>query len=316
MEDLTMKTINLIRQSQEELNVDLLESLRNSLEELVYSEIDFCSDEWHEMCDKIIDFQADDGSFNLLDSFEIESDSRVYFCYEPTYICTALIMKTHLENKDFFAEKDPNALKRALEMCCGRGLEGHGYDAFCGQIKALNYFIKCDVNKFLKLYPDTCPKFTELIEDIKREFALRSQNKLYYESWGENYSEDILRIDAYFRNERYVFVYGTLMKDQVNHDAFLKEAQFIGTGTIEGYDIFDLGYYPGIICGTAKVIGEVYRLNEDTEMAIDRLEDEGTLFIKTPVNVRMDDGAICASMAYVYNRSVKGCTKIVGRYGI
>lgn len=310
-----MKTIKLIRQSQEELNMDLLESLRSSLEALIYSDIDFCSEEWHKMRDKIIDFQVENGSFNLLDTFQVESDCRVYYCYESTYICTALLMKTHLEDRDFFAGNQ-NILARALEMCCDRGLRGHGYDAFCGQIKALDYFIRCDVNEFLNLYPDLSPKFTGLIEDIKRIFALRSQNKHYYESWGENYSEDILRIDAYFKNERYVFVYGTLMKGQKNHDAFLKEGQYIGAGTIEGYDIYDLGYYPGIIVGTDKVIGEVYRVDEDTERTLDRLEDEGSLFIKTPVNVRMDDGANCASVAYVYNRSVKGCTNIVGRYGI
>ena len=39
-------------------------------------------------------------------------------------------------------------------MCCARRLQGHGYDSMDGQIKAINYFMKCNIKDFLKKYPN------------------------------------------------------------------------------------------------------------------------------------------------------------------
>ena len=65
-------------------------------------------------------------------------------------------------------------------------------------------------------------------------------------------------------NNTYVFVYGTLMKNYRNH-GYLETSTYIGDGSIEGYEIYDLGRYPGIIKGSGIVFGEVYQVTEETE---------------------------------------------------
>ena len=111
----------------------------------------------------------------------------------------------------------------------------------------------------------------------------------------------------------YVFVYGTLMTNQRNH-GYLKDATYIGDGAIEGYEIYDLGRYPGIIEGNGTVFGEVYQVTEEIEKRLDYLEEEGDLYLKKPEMVRLDENQILECKVYVYNKSVDGCQKLDGRY--
>lgn len=111
----------------------------------------------------------------------------------------------------------------------------------------------------------------------------------------------------------YVFVYGTLMRNYRNH-GYLETSTYIGTGSIEGYEIYDLGRYPGIIAGSGTVFGEVYQVTEETEKELDYLEEEGDLYLKKPEMVKLDNGETLEAMVYVYNKSVAGCKKLDGRY--
>ena len=113
----------------------------------------------------------------------------------------------------------------------------------------------------------------------------------------------------------YVFVYGTLMRNQRNH-GYLEEATYIGDGSLEGYGIYDLGRYPGIIEGHGTVYGEGYQVTKETEKRVDYLEEEGDLYLKKPEMVRLDNGETVLAMVYVYNKSVFGCKKLEGRYGV
>ena len=114
-------------------------------------------------------------------------------------------------------------------------------------------------------------------------------------------------------NNTYVFVYGTLMKNYRNH-GYLETSTYIGDGSIEGYEIYDLGRYPGIIEGSGTVFGEVYQVTEETVEKLDYLEEEGDLYIKKPEMVKLDNGETLEAMVYVYNKSVSGCKKLDGRY--
>jgi gamma-glutamylcyclotransferase (GGCT)/AIG2-like uncharacterized protein YtfP len=72
-----------------------------------------------------------------------------------------------------------------------------------------------------------------------------------------------------------VFVYGSLLKGMGNHP-LLKDSKCIGT-TIspEGFDMIDLGYFPGVLQNDesiGKVIGEVYEVDDDTLRRLDCLE--------------------------------------------
>ena len=90
----------------------------------------------------IIDFQDDDGSFKLFDTFKIPSDARVDFCYIPTYLATASLMKAYLSDPESFTEKETLALSDGLKMSTARNLRGHGYEGLKGQIEAVNIFMK------------------------------------------------------------------------------------------------------------------------------------------------------------------------------
>lgn len=114
-------------------------------------------------------------------------------------------------------------------------------------------------------------------------------------------------------NKIYAFVYGTLMKNRRNH-GYLKDSTYIGDGAIDGYEMYDLGTYPGIVAGNGTVLGEVYQITEETEKRLDYLEEEGDLYIKKPEVVRLNNTQTVSAMVYVYNKSVSGCEKIDGKY--
>ncbi len=96
---------------------------------------------------EILDFQAEDGSFALVDSPRIESDARVEFCYEPSYLCSALLMEEVMRHKEP-PEALVDALRRALKFCCGRGLQGHGYESEEGEERAMGWFLRCGLEDF------------------------------------------------------------------------------------------------------------------------------------------------------------------------
>lgn len=306
------KTIKLLRQNHLNPNMKELDETRRELEELINDRYDF-ENSWNDVIKQIIQFQYEDGSFNLLDSYRIDSDYRVEYCHEPTYICSALLIKALLEDKDVFTGKEDIILSKALYMCCARGLSGHGYDSIRGQIKAINYFINCDVKTFLIKYPHICPKFTEMFKQIKEQYAKYVKEQRFTGVWGEDYENEIRNIYKYF-NDTPVLVYGTLMKGQSNHDYFLGNANFLGKAMLPNYEMYDLGSYPGIVEGFGKVQGEVYGVDDSILESIDYLESEGNLYIRKLVKVFLSNDEIMDAWCYIYNRSVEGYDKINGRY--
>ena len=72
---------------------------------------------------------------------------------------------------------------------------------------------------------------------------------------------------------RYVFVYGTLRRGQVNDINRLQPAPvFLGTTRIQGV-LFDLGAYPGLtLGGRTWVLGEVYAIEPALERQLDVIE--------------------------------------------
>lgn len=309
-----MKNIRLIRQNHENPDFTELNAMRKELEQLLASDLDAPDFDWASLVDSLTSFQAKDGSFNLLDSYNIESDCRVDYCHEPTYICTALLMKAYLQSENLLRGKEQTILSRAMHMCCERGLEGHGYDSLSGLIFAVNCFLKCGVVEFLERYPDICQEFTEMFAVIREDFEFRVDNEQFLGTWGESYEDSIRSINDAFQCTG-IFVYGTLMKGQRNHDAFLRDESFVGTGTIEGYDMYDLGSFPGITGGTGKVYGEVYRVTPEELKRIDRLEGEGFLYKKVRTSVRMADSSEMHAFVYMYLQDVAGCEQLRGKYG-
>ena len=91
---------------------------------------------------------------------------------------------------------------------------------------------------------------------------------------------------------RYVFVYGTLRSGGSNDIArWLPAPQFVGAAEIAG-TLHDLGAYPGArLGGSARLHGEVYRIEPALEAQLDRLEevrpDDQGEYLKRQVQVQV-----------------------------
>ena len=306
-----MMKIALERINAERPDFDRLYEMRNSLSEFL-EEItetkDSCIERetYTENLNTIIEFMDEKGSFSLLDSFKVPNDAVFDFCYMPTYVCAAILMKAVLLHESNPDAKAIKALPETLGMCCRGKLRGHGYEAFAGQIEAIKIFIKGGLNEFLRNYPDMCPEFTKMFDEIKTDFADKINKKDFTGCWGEDYESDIREINKYFA-DNCVFVYGTLLEGEVNH-RLMESNELIGRGEVAGYDMYDLGYYPGIIPGSGKVKGEVYKVDNIDEL--DGLEEEGYLYIRKAMPIKTENGKMCMAYVYEYNRSVEGCEKI------
>lgn len=74
------------------------------------------------------------------------------------------------------------------------------------------------------------------------------------------------------KNIHRVFVYGSLKRGGSNHH-LLAGASFEGEAAVEGLEMWDTGRgFPACAPGDGTVEGEVYRVDEATLAAVDRLE--------------------------------------------
>lgn len=98
-----------------------------------------------------------------------------------------------------------------------------------------------------------------------------------------------------------VFVYGTLLRGEVNH-RLLGEAKFVGPHRTEPcFTMFNTGAYPALVRGgQAAAVGEVFDVDETGLLRLDRLEDYPRLYdrvlIPTPYG---------RAWVYLYRGSVK-----------
>ncbi|MEN1760525.1 gamma-glutamylcyclotransferase family protein [Anoxynatronum sibiricum] len=101
-----------------------------------------------------------------------------------------------------------------------------------------------------------------------------------------------------------VFVYGTLMQRQSNHH-YLSNSQRLGEGIVQGYQLYHLGAYPGMVPSAgSEVKGEVYRINETTLAQLDELEDEGGEYRRVKMAVRVAADTLEEVYGYVYQLPV------------
>jgi len=96
-----------------------------------------------------------------------------------------------------------------------------------------------------------------------------------------------------------VFVYGTLLRGCSNSHV-MKEAggKCIGKAVLKGYEMYSNGYYPMIIKGTGRVIGELYEVDNAGLERIDRLEGYPHLYIREAVTVQLESGELVKALVY------------------
>ena len=103
-----------------------------------------------------------------------------------------------------------------------------------------------------------------------------------------------------------IFVYGTLKRDGALHK-LVKDAKYLGVDKLQGYMMFELGWFPGVIKTDdlrSSIYGEVYEINDDALFMIDIAEGSEnqsgneSLFNRETCTTRFGDAFI-----YLYNRS-------------
>ncbi|ARM77025.1 gamma-glutamylcyclotransferase [Acidianus manzaensis] len=70
----------------------------------------------------------------------------------------------------------------------------------------------------------------------------------------------------------YLLAYGSLRYGFELHH-FLKSCRFVGIAFAEGYKMYDIGNYPGVIKGDGIIWGEVYEVDENLIRLLDEVED-------------------------------------------
>lgn len=212
------------------------------------------------------------------------SDCRVDFVYETTYMNTAMIMYSLVHYDSIKTVPGlMDILPKVLTGCMGRGFMGHGIENFAGFINAMRIFARAGIKTFLNEYSDQFREFAEFFED-RLELLIRMSEDKLRDDWGYSYkvpSRAILELLSHDRCPIRLFVYGTLMQGQGAHH-YLEDAKYIGEYALDGYSMYDLGSFPGILQDRRdrRVLGEVYEVTPEQIPFMDNYEGEGNLYIR------------------------------------
>lgn len=106
-----------------------------------------------------------------------------------------------------------------------------------------------------------------------------------------------------------VFVYGTLKTGGENHRYLAGQRLLGAASTTEGYTLFSLGDYPGMVRSGGpgrQVLGELWEVDDACLRALDELEGvaEG-LYERVPVALQPPFASVPAE-TYLYRRSIAG----------
>ena len=104
------------------------------------------------------------------------------------------------------------------------------------------------------------------------------------------------------------------MKNCYNHERYLKGQKYLGQAILPGYALYNLGSFPGIIPDIEeRVLGELQEIDQQILRQLDRLEDNGSLYIRQSAGVWFEEIEIIAEV-YVWNGEVRQEDKIDFRF--
>ena len=259
---------------------------------------------------ELLSLQDIDGSFKLLDTYEVPGDVRVEFCHTPTYIGAAVLMREVLSGRGDFAD----ALVKALEACMHRKLEGHGYEAEDGRMDALNTFIKGGLRAFLETQHELCPGFHQMIHNILHEYnsAIRLKNTL--RGWGEDYREEWQRLTVELSlKARFYVAYGSNMaKDQMFGRC--NSPVVIGATYVEDWQLTMPSYANLEPQKGSRTPVIVWKIDAADEKRLDRYEGYPDMYDKTDIIITVNSKRISA-MAYVMTDEYKRRSDVQVRPG-
>lgn len=210
------------------------------------------------------------------------------------YTLTSAMMNAFMTDRNLLGAEGECRFEDALRHSCNWMLTADKPGEVHRLIKAMNILIKGGLREFSIYHRDFCP----YVDAMLRKAIPRLEKKVT-----EN--EEAFAIVEHFRHRR-VFVYGTLMRGQSNHESFLKDEWYAGAGIVCGFDMYDMGSYPGIVKGSGDVTGELYEVPASAIESLDQLEGEGSLYLRECLPVIREDGSISFAEAYIYNRDIDG----------
>lgn len=262
----------------------------------------------------------------------LPGDARVDYLYSPTYLAAAIAMGIlnrfpEIADGEYLSGSGSMATDTAMRIlsgvmlaCTQRGFSGHGYDAMSGKLDALEIFIKADALRFIAKHPALCPEFNRCFLRAFDECRTAYDRGQLVGMWGEDYTErfsELLKCDganlsrfdpcnlakAFGPDADYVFVYGTLMRGQAAAEK-MSGALFLGDALLDGYTMYDLGAYPGIVpAGGDRVFGQMYLADAALMAELDVYECVGELYRRETASVTVAGLALRAQV-YVYIKPV------------
>jgi gamma-glutamylcyclotransferase (GGCT)/AIG2-like uncharacterized protein YtfP len=85
-----------------------------------------------------------------------------------------------------------------------------------------------------------------------------------------------------------VAVYGSLKKGFGNH-RLLTNAEYLGVDKIDGWDMYGLGGFPGIVAGEGSIHIEVYKVDDEEMARLDMLEGYPSFYDRKQVSTQHGD---------------------------
>lgn len=123
-------------------------------------------------------------------------------------------------------------------------------------------------------------------------------------------------------NAEYLFVYGTLLRNEASemHSLIADHAVFVDVATYNGI-LYRIDHYPGAVPSTdpvRKVHGEVYSIDDPGVVfpVLDAYEECGpnfprpNEFIRQKQSVILSDGRVLQTWIYIYNHSTETLPEI------
>lgn len=272
-------------------------------------------DELKPFIEELIRNQEADGMWRMIYSDDMPYESVVEYWKYPTTLFTAAMIGFKLRHPEESAKLHgfEDSLYRALDIVEKGRLSGHGLDYFNFKIKTLKLLLQGGVMEFVEKYPDKHKAFNEMILLSKSEIekALEEGKTRFYYDLDFRLRLEELSGMLNGRDEVYLFVYGTLMRDRRQGQTYLDGSEFKGEYILNDYELYDLGHYPGIVEKPyGKVKGELYAVPKEKLPEIDIYEAEGSLYRRKTVRVRSGEGEGLDAYAYVYSKSVEGKPKV------
>ena len=252
-------------------------------------------------------------------------DARIDFFYMPTYLNTAFLMQAFRMMPELICERVPDfkeKLGRAMTACSGRGFSGHSYDKN-DFVRGMQIFASVRTKEFIRSHREIVPEvfrntYCAALRSIERDmFDEKVYQRRIKNSWECDHLKEYREILAMENAGRHtLFVYGSLMKGGYNHPGVMADAEYLGSATVTGFDMYDLGSYPGIRHTKEQhvVRGELYDVSAAEFDAICILEGNGSLYqcetVPVELGNRMD---WIPAEVFVYLGNTDGKRKISGK---